>query len=145
MSDWSARRRWWLLAASLLVVKRRLLVNARNCLMPGLRSFRTVGAFCVTLFVTTASAFTEDSRIGILGDDDRRMIEERGTPWSAIGQINVCQNPFNNLLLLTDGNGTAPDWVMWLPSPFDNCAVAIQCRHCEAAVTPSPPQPPNTA
>ena len=57
--------------------------------MPRLRSFRTVAAFCVTLFVTTASAFTEDSRIGILGDDDRRMIEERGTPWSAIGQINV--------------------------------------------------------
>ena len=66
-----------------------MLINARNCLVPRLRSFRTVGAFCVTLFVTTASAFAEDSQIGILGDDDRRMIEERGTPWSAIGQINV--------------------------------------------------------
>ena len=55
----------------------------------GLPLTLALGHEAQTLFVTTASAFTEDSRIGILGDDDRRMIEERGTPWSAIGQINV--------------------------------------------------------
>ena len=67
-------------------MKRR---NTRNCLRSGLQSLCTVAILCVTFVPTTPSASAENSRTGILGDDDRRVIEERGTPWSAIGQINV--------------------------------------------------------
>lgn len=67
-------------------MKRR---NTRNCLAPGLQSLCAVAILCVTFVPTTPSASAENSRTGILGDDDRRVIEERGTPWSAIGQINV--------------------------------------------------------
>ena len=88
-SDWSARRRWWLLAASLLVVKRRLLVRRKKLPRAWTALLPHRGRLLCHVLLITASAFAENSRIGILGDDDRRMIEERGTPWSAIGQINV--------------------------------------------------------
>ena len=70
-------------------MKRRNTRNTRNCLGSGLQSLCAVAILCVTFVPTTPSASAENSRTGILGDDDRRVIEERGTPWSAIGQINV--------------------------------------------------------
>lgn len=43
-----------------------------------------VGAFFVT-----ASASSQDLHPGIIGDDDRVVVDEQGPPWDAVGQVNV--------------------------------------------------------
>jgi protease YdgD len=61
----------------------------RNCLRPRLRARYTVGVLCVTFAFAIVRASAGDPQPGILGDDDRRVIEQLRTPWGAIGQINV--------------------------------------------------------
>ncbi|CAN1721326.1 protease YdgD [Hyphomicrobium sp. 1Nfss2.1] len=39
--------------------------------------------------VLAASAFSNELRANIFGTDDRVIVEERGTPWDAIGQVNI--------------------------------------------------------
>jgi protease YdgD len=43
-----------------------------------------VGAFFVT-----ASASSRDLHPGIIGDDDRVVVDDQGPPWEAVGQVNV--------------------------------------------------------
>ena len=36
-----------------------------------------------------AAATAEDLRPGIIGEDDRTILEDQGPPWDAVGQVNI--------------------------------------------------------
>ena len=48
-----------------------------------------VGVLSLSFSLTTSGASARDPQSGIIGDDDRRAIEELSGPWSAIGQVNT--------------------------------------------------------
>jgi protease YdgD len=43
----------------------------------------------VALIFATGPAVGQDLHPGIIGDDDRVLLRERGPPWDAVGQVNV--------------------------------------------------------
>jgi protease YdgD len=43
----------------------------------------------VGAFLLTASASSQDLHPGIIGDDDRVVVDDQGPPWDAVGQVNV--------------------------------------------------------
>ena len=44
---------------------------------------------CLAAIFAAAPAMGEDLRPGIIGDDERMPVEARGSPWDAIGQVNI--------------------------------------------------------
>src|SRR5262245_35745869 len=44
---------------------------------------------CVICSLVFVRASARDSLPGVLGNDDRTVIEQLSTPWAAIGQVNV--------------------------------------------------------
>lgn len=44
---------------------------------------------CLVAIFAAAPVMGEDLRPGIIGDDDRVPVESRGSPWDAIGQVNI--------------------------------------------------------
>ena len=48
-----------------------------------------LGLLAVVVAVVGARAENHALRPGIIGDDDRVRVEQRGAPWDAIGQVNV--------------------------------------------------------
>src|SRR5262245_7040256 len=65
------------------VINRRDRLGLRVCVC------YTVGIFCVTFSLGIVRTSAGDPLPGILGNDDRRAIEQLSAPWGAIGQINV--------------------------------------------------------
>jgi V8-like Glu-specific endopeptidase len=49
----------------------------------------TVGILCVAFSLAIMRASAESPRVGMLGNGDRRVVEQLSAPWGAIGQINV--------------------------------------------------------
>ena len=45
--------------------------------------------FCLAAIFAAAPVSSEDLRPGIIGDDDRIAVENSGSPWDAIGQVNI--------------------------------------------------------
>ncbi len=43
----------------------------------------------MVLAAPAAEAIGEELRPGIVGEDDRTILEERGPPWDAVGQVNI--------------------------------------------------------
>ena len=54
-----------------------------------LKQWLLVGLFCVPGCFLVFRAFAQDPQPGVLGHDDRRVIDQRGAPWAAIGQVNA--------------------------------------------------------
>ena len=54
-----------------------------------LRALYLLGVLCVTFSLAIVRTYAGDPRSGIIGNDDRRMIEQLSAPWGAIGQINT--------------------------------------------------------
>lgn len=70
----------------------------------GLAILITAAAFCLVQPVQG-----QDWRGGIIGSDDRRIVEEQGAPWHAVGQINVA---LYRMLRSCTGTLVAPDVVV---------------------------------
>jgi protease YdgD len=64
-------------------------INQRDRLGLRLRVGYAVGIFCVTCSLAIVRTFAGGPQPGILGNDDRRLIEQLNAPWGAIGQINT--------------------------------------------------------
>jgi protease YdgD len=43
----------------------------------------------LAIIFAVQSALSQDLRPGIIGNDDRVRLDERGPPWDAVGQVNV--------------------------------------------------------
>ena len=54
-----------------------------------LRALYLLGVLCVTFSLAIVRTYAGDPRSGIIGNDDRRVIEQLSAPWGAIGQINT--------------------------------------------------------
>ena len=52
-------------------------------------SYLSVGLLFVMCFLIAVGASANDLQPGVLGEDDRRKIDELGAPWAAIGQVNT--------------------------------------------------------
>jgi hypothetical protein len=48
-----------------------------------------VGLLCITCSLAVGRTSASDLQPGILGSDDRRVIDQLSAPWAAIGQVNV--------------------------------------------------------
>ena len=48
-----------------------------------------LGLFGVSVVALSAPTSSRELRPGIIGDDDRVRVEQRGPPWDAVGQVNV--------------------------------------------------------
>ena len=48
-----------------------------------------LGLFGVAVVALSAPTSSRELRPGIIGDDDRVRVEQRGPPWDAVGQVNV--------------------------------------------------------
>ena len=89
-----------------------------------LRVGYTVGILCVTCSLAIVRTFAGDTQPGILGNDDRRAIEQLSAPWGAIGQINVTgyrhTSSCTGSLIATNLVITAAHCVMdpWSRKPF---------------------------
>jgi protease YdgD len=64
-------------------------INRRDRLLSARAGDLLVGLLCFTCSITFVHAFAEDLQPGIIGSDDRRVIEQLGAPWTAIGQVNA--------------------------------------------------------
>ena len=63
----------------------------------------------LALWVAVPAAEARDTRSGVIGTDDRRIVDAAEAPWSAIGQVNVTR--YRRLSQCT-GTLVAPDRVM---------------------------------
>ena len=61
----------------------------RDSLGPRLRALYIVGVLCVTFSLAILRTSAGGPQPGILGNDDRTVIEQLSAPWGAIGQINT--------------------------------------------------------
>jgi protease YdgD len=86
---------------------------------------------CVLLFLfwPTLPALGQDWHPGIIGSDDRQIVDQEGAPWGAVGQVNIAL--YNRLGRCT-GTLVKPDLVItaahcvmdpWKKSPFPLHAV----------------------
>lgn len=48
-----------------------------------------LGLFGIAVVALSAPSSSRELRPGIIGDDDRVRVEQRGAPWNAVGQVNV--------------------------------------------------------
>ena len=48
-----------------------------------------VGLVCLTCTIVVARSSARNLQPGVFGQDDRQVIDQLGTPWTAIGQVNV--------------------------------------------------------
>src|SRR5215470_6115213 len=63
----------------------------------------------LAVIVAAGTAVSQDLRPGIIGNDDRVRLDERGAPWDAVGQVNVAG--FRTRILCT-GTLVAPKIVV---------------------------------
>ncbi len=65
------------------------MISGRTCEGAGLAVYSLRAFFCVMCFLAAASTSAEVLQPGIVGTDDRRVIDQQSPPWLAIGQVNV--------------------------------------------------------
>lgn len=65
------------------------LITGRNCQGFHLRASYLFGLLCIACALIITEAPAIELQPGIIGTDDRRIIDQQGAPWSAIGQVNV--------------------------------------------------------
>jgi protease YdgD len=96
----------------------------RDCLGPRLRAPYIAGVLSLTLSLVTVGASARDPQSGIIGDDNRKVIEELNGPWAAIGQVNTTgyrrTSRCTGSLVATNLVVTAAHCVMdpWTRKPF---------------------------
>ena len=68
-----------------------MMESVRNRIAEGCRRQRRalLGLFGVAAAALSAPTSSRELRPGIIGDDDRVRVEQRGAPWNAVGQVNV--------------------------------------------------------
>jgi protease YdgD len=66
-------------------------------------------AICLLGYLVSFSAFSQDLRPHIIGDDDRIRIDAHGSPWDAIGQVNIAGYRTRSMCT---GTLIAPDLVL---------------------------------
>ena len=77
----------------------------RDSLGPRLRALYIVGVICVTFSLAIVRTSTGNPQSGIIGNDDRRVIEQLSAPWGAIGRERLVRSPSQFRIGLTLSQG----------------------------------------